>query len=396
MERTGFKAKTTVVTILTIIGVIFLSANLRAAITSVGPVIKEISDYLGLSNIQAGLVTTIPLLSFGLLSGFVPGVSRKLGMEKVLFFSLVLLTIGLCVRISGNIYLLFAGAALVGAAITAGNVIMPAYIKKEFPKQVGLMTGIYSMVMNLTAALAAGFSIAIGQLTGWGWKGSIGIWAILAFIAVLVWLPQALKKKQEDSILATVSNRSLFKSGLAWNITIFMGLQSLMFYSIVAWLPAVLLSWGMTKEDAGWTLSYVQMAQLPVTFIGSVVASKMKNQQLLVWITGIIMMIGILLLILFKTQFIILSVILIGIAGGLAFSLAMMFFILRTKNAETAAGLSGMAQSFGYMLAATGPPIFGMLHDFTDDWTISFYFLLAGVMALIYVGINASKNNVIA
>jgi len=395
MERTGFKAKTTVATVLTIIGVIFLSANLRAAITSVGPVIKEISDYLGLSNIQAGLVTTIPLLSFGLLSGFVPGVSRKLGMEKVLFFSLVLLTIGLCVRISGSIYLLFAGAALVGAAITAGNVIMPAYIKKEFPAQVGLMTGIYSVAMNLTAALAAGFSIAIGQRTDLGWKGSIGVWAILAFVAVLVWLPQALKKKQEDSVLATVSNRSLFKSGLAWNITIFMGLQSLMFYSIVAWLPAVLLSWGMTKEDAGWTLSYVQMAQLPVTFIGSVVANKMKNQQPLVWITGIIMMIGILLLILFKTQFIVLSVILIGIAGGLAFSLAMMFFILRTKNAATAAGLSGMAQSFGYMLAATGPPIFGMLHDFTDDWTISFYFLLAGVVALIYVGINASKNRVI-
>ena len=395
MERTGFKAKTTVATVLTIIGVIFLSANLRAAITSVGPVIKEISDYLGLSNIQAGLVTTSPLLSFGLLSGFVPGVSRKLGMEKVLFFSLVLLTIGLCVRISGSIYLLFAGAALVGAAITAGNVIMPAYIKKEFPAQVGLMTGIYSVAMNLTAALAAGFSIAIGQRTDLGWKGSIGVWAILAFVAVLVWLPQALKKKQEDSVLATVSNRSLFKSGLAWNITIFMGLQSLMFYSIVAWLPAVLLSWGMTKEDAGWTLSYVQMAQLPVTFIGSVVANKMKNQQPLVWITGIIMMIGILLLILFKTQFIVLSVILIGIAGGLAFSLAMMFFILRTKNAATAAGLSGMAQSFGYMLAATGPPIFGMLHDFTDDWTISFYFLLAGVVALIYVGINASKNRVI-
>jgi len=396
MEKTGFRIKTKIATILTIIGVIFLSANLRAAITSVGPVIKEISDYLGLSSIQAGLVTTIPLLSFGLLSGFVPGVSRKLGMEKVLFFSLVLLTVGLCVRISGSIYLLFAGAALVGAAITAGNVIMPAYIKKEFPGQVGLMTGIYSVAMNLTAALAAGFSITIGQYTGWGWKGSVGIWAILAFIAVLVWLPQALKKKQEDSILTKVSNRSLFKSGLAWNITIFMGLQSLMFYSIVAWLPAVLLSWGMTKEDAGWTLSYVQMAQLPVTFIGSVVANKMKNQQLLVWITGIIMMIGILLLILFKTQFIILSVVLIGIGGGLAFSLAMMFFILRTKNAETAAGLSGMAQSFGYMLAATGPPIFGMLHDFTDDWTISFYFLLAGVVMLIFVGINASKNRIIA
>jgi len=395
MEKTGLKTKTTIGTVLTILCVIFLSANLRAAITSVGPVLREISDYLGLSNIQAGLVTTIPLLSFGLLSGFVPGVSRKLGMEKVLFFSLLLLTIGLGVRISGSIHLLFAGAALVGAAITAGNVIMPAFIKKEFPNQVGLMTGLYSVAMNLTAALAAGFSIAIGQHTGWGWRGSIGVWALLAFISVIVWLPKAWKKKEEDSILPTASHKSLFKSGLAWNITIFMGLQSLLFYCVVAWLPAVLVSWGMTKEDAGWTLSYVQMAQLPVTFIGSVVANKMKSQQLLVWMTGVLMAIGILLLIVFKTQFVVLAVIIIGIAGGLAFSLAMMFFILRTKNSQTAASLSGMAQSFGYLLAATGPPIFGLLHDFTDDWTISFYFLLGIIAALIYVGVNASRNRVI-
>jgi len=395
MEKTEFNAKSTIELVLTVAGVIFLATNLRAPITSVGPVIKEISDDLGLSNIQAGLVTTIPLLSFGLLSGFVPGISRKLGMEKFLLFSLLLLMFGLCVRISGSVYMLFSGAALVGASITAGNVIMPAFIKKEFPKQVGLITGIYSVAMNLTSAMAAGFSIAIGQSTGWGWKASIGVWALVALISILVWLPQLLMKKQGDAVLAAVSFKSLFKSRLAWNVTIFMGLQSLIFYCMVAWLPAVLLSWGMTKEDAGWVLSYVQLAQLPITFIGPVLAGKMKNQQLLVWITGVLMMIGVLLLIVFKTQFIILSVILIGIAGGLAFSLAMMFFILRTKNPQAAASLSGMAQSFGYLLAATGPPIFGLLYDFTDNWTISFYFLLVAIAVLIYVGINASRNRVI-
>lgn len=395
MEKTEFKTKTTISIALTVAGIIFLASNLRAAITSVGPVIKEIVADLNLSNIQAGLVTTIPLLSFALLSGFVPGVSRKLGMERFLLFSLLLLTLGLCVRISGSVYLLFAGAALVGAAITAGNVIMPAFIKKEFPRHIGLMTGIYSMAMNLTAAMAAGFSIAIGQLTGLGWKGSIGVWAILGLLSILVWLPQVLKKKQEPVVLTAVSFKSLLQSRLAWNITIFMGLQSLLFYCTVAWLPAVLQSWGMTKENAGWVLSYVQLAQLPMTFIGPVVANRMRNQQLLVWITGIFMASGVLLLILFKVQFVILSVILIGIAGGLAFSLAMMFFIMRTKNAQAAASLSGMAQSFGYLLAATGPPIFGLLYDFTDNWTVSFYFLLLAAAVLIYVGINASRNRVI-
>ena len=390
------KSRTTIATVFTIIGVIFLSANLRAAITSVGPVIKEISEYLGLSSIQAGLITTIPLLSFGLLSGFVPGIARKLGMERVLFLSLVLLALGLCIRISGSVTFLFTGAALIGFAITAGNVIMPAFIKKEFPQNVGIMAGVYSVSMNLIAALAAGFSIAIGQATQWGWKGSIGIWAILAFVSIIAWIPQLLKQKQELPVLARTSNKALFKARLAWNVTIFMGMQSFLFYCMIAWLPAVLQSWGMAKEDAGWVLSYVQMAQLPVTLIGPILANRMKSQQPLVWATGIIMAIGILLLIFFQLQFIILSVILIGIAGGLAFSLAMMFFILRTKNAESAASLSGMAQSIGYLLAASGPPIFGLLHDFTNNWNISFYFMLGVVVLLLYSGINAAKNRVLA
>jgi len=394
-EKSDLNPKTNIDILLMALGVVFIAANLRAPITSVGPVVKEISDYLSLSNIQAGMITTIPLLAFALLSGFVPKVSRKLGMEKFLLFSLLLLALGLFVRISENVYLLFIGAALVGSAITVGNVIMPAFIKKEFPGQVGLMTGIYSVSMNLTAALAAGFSIAIGQNTGWGWKGSIGVWALLALVSFVVWFPQVLNKKQEDLPSVVTSSNSIFKSRLAWHITIFMGLQSLIFYCLVAWLPAVLLSWGMSKGDAGWVLSYVQLAQLPITFIGPVIANKMKNQQPLVWITGIFMMVGVLLLIIFKAQFIILAAVMIGIAGGLAFSLAMMFFVLRTKDASKAASLSGMAQSFGYLLAAAGPPTFGLLYDFTQNWTISFYFLLASIVILIYVGINASKDRFI-
>lgn len=374
------------------LGIIFIATNLRAPITSVGPVINEITDYFNLSNIQAGLITTIPLMSFALLSGFAPGISNKIGMEKLLLFSLVLLTSGLLIRITGQVYFLFIGAAMVGAAITVGNVIMPAVIKKEFPDHTGIMTGIYAVSMNLTSAMAAGFSIAIGTATGWGWKGSIGVWAIVAILSLLVWIPQVLKRKKQVEAPVKASFKSMFKSRLAWNVTLFMGLQSLLFYCIAAWLPAVLQDWGMSKEDAGWVLSYVQLAQLPITFVGPVIVSRMKNQGILVWITGLLMLAGILLIIIFKSQFIILATILIGVAGGLAFGLAMMFFVLRTKNPAMAASLSGMAQSFGYLIAAAGPPVFGLIYDFTGNWTYSFYLLIIGVAALIYSGVNASKN----
>jgi CP family cyanate transporter-like MFS transporter len=396
MEKTELKTKTTLQIALTVIGIIFIATNLRAPITSVGPVINEITDYFNLTNIEAGLITTIPLMSFALLSGFAPGISRKIGMEKLLLFSLILLASGLFVRISGSVYFLFIGAAMVGAAITVGNVIMPAVIKKDFPNHTGIMTGIYAVSMNLTSAMAAGFSIAIGTATGWGWKGSIGVWAAVAVLSLVVWIPQVLKRRQQVETPAKASFKSMFKSRLAWNVTIFMGLQSLLFYCIAAWLPAVLQDWGMSKVDAGWVLSYVQLAQLPITFVGPVIVNRMKNQSILVWITGLLMLAGILLIIAFKSQFIILATILIGIAGGLAFSLAMMFFVLRTKSPAMAAGLSGMAQSFGYLIAAAGPPAFGLIYDFTGNWTYSFYLLIIGVAVLIYSGVNASKNRVIS
>src|SRR5699024_1866311 len=176
------------------LGVIFLAANLRAPLTSVGPVIAEISADLSLSNTAAGFITTIPLMAFAFLSGIMPRISRKFGMEIVLFSSLILLGLGLGIRSTGNVFTLFTGAALVGIAITVGNVLMPPYIKKYFPKKVGSVMGIYSVAMNLTAALAAGFSINLGKISALGWKSSIGIWVLLTVFTVLIWVPQIKKK----------------------------------------------------------------------------------------------------------------------------------------------------------------------------------------------------------
>lgn len=379
--------------ILMALGLVFIGANLRAPITSVGPVIREITAYFQLSNIEAGIMVTLPLLSFALLSALIPKLSKIIGLERFLLFSLLLLAFGLIIRVSDSVFLLFLGAAIVGAAITVGNVLMPAFIKKEFPKQVGLMTGIYSASMNLSAALAAGFSIAIGRNTGLGWKASIGVWSILAMFAFIVWLPQVIRKKASNTKAVPSSSVSLLKSKLAWHITVFMGLQSLIFYSIIAWLPVVLQSWGMDKESSGWVLSYIQFAQLPMMFIGPVLANRMKNQKLLVWIIAVFMLFGILLLMLFEIRFVYISAVLIGISGGLAFSLAMMFFVLRTKESTMAARLSGMAQSFGYLIAAVGPPLFGLLYDFSENWVYSFYLLLVGVIVLLYAGIHSSKNS---
>ncbi len=381
--------------ILMFLGVIFIASNLRAPLTSVGPVVAEISKALSLSNTAAGLITTIPLMAFALLSGVVPKVSRKYGMELVLLGSIILLTIGLIIRPLGSIVSLFLGAALVGTAITVGNVLMPAFIKNNFSNKVGTMMGVYSVAMNLTAALAAGFSISLGRITNFGWKGSIGIWLVLSLVTIVVWIPQ-LKKKQEETVKGDFpieeNTVNLYKSGLAWAVTIFMGVQSLLFYCLAAWLPKVAQTWGMSVEDSGWILSYVQFAQLPMTFAGAIIASKMNNQKLLSLIVGLLFIVGIGGILIFKTEYIVLWCVLIGAGSGLAFSLSMLFFVLRTRSTVQSAELSGMAQAFGYLIAACGPPLFGAFYDFSGSWTSSFIFLLVMSVTLLISGIIAGKD----
>lgn len=379
------------------LGVIFIASNLRAPLTCIGPVIAEISEEFSLSNSLAGLLTTIPLICFAFLSALVPKVSKTFGMSYVLLCSLIVLTIGLVIRPMDGVVTLFLGAALIGIAITVGNVLMPAYIKVNFPKKVGLMTGLYSASMNLVAALAAGFSIFLGQATQLGWRGSIGVWVVLSIVSILVWLPTLKKKSLIDSskIQQVQDTTKIYKSKLAWCVTLFMGLQSLLFYCIAAWLPKVTQSWGMSVVDSGWVLSYVQFAQLPMTFLGAIIASKMPNQKALAISVALLIISGLSGILIWQTQYIIICCILIGLGSGLAFSLCMILFVLRTKSAQQAAKLSAMAQALGYAIAAFGPPIFGGLYDWSGSWNYSFIFLLLAMIVLLIVGYIASADKYI-
>jgi len=385
LKKTKFEA------IVMILGVIFIAANLRAPITSVGPVILEITEQLNLTHVLVGLITAIPLISFAVLSIFTPDIARKVGLERLLLYSLLLLAIGLFTRSTGSVFFLFLGAAFIGIAITVGNVLMPAFIKKEYPNKTGLITGIYLVSMNLTSALAVGYSIQVGQMSGLGWKGSIGLWGILAVLGFFIWLPQVRKRTIPNSSNNSVAG-SLWKSRLAWQVSFFMGLQSFMFYILAAWLPAILQSWGMSPDRSGWMLSYVQMGQVPMMLIAPVMAARMKNQTPLLRGTFILLLIGLTGIIFGKTEYVVVSVVLMGISLGMAFALATMFFVLRTRNTSEAANLSGMAQSVGYLIAACGPPIFGALYSLTGNWFIPLIFLVVAAIALFITGLASSKN----
>ncbi|KAA0967045.1 MFS transporter [Sporosarcina sp. ANT_H38] len=378
-----------------LIGIIFIASTLRSPLTSVGPLISSIRESLAISNVLAGFLTTIPLLAFAIISPFAPKIARRFGMEVTLFVSLILLTAGIIIRSLGTTPNLLIGTFLIGLAIAFGNVLLPGLIKLNFPLHIGLITGIYSVSMNLSASIAAGISVPLAHETQFGWEGALGIWALLTFIALLVWLPQLKNKRMPDSVkLPTKTSKSpiLWRSPLAWSVTFFMGFQSLIFYTTSAWMPEVLKTQGISPDSAGWMVSLLQFSQLPMTFIVPILAGKVKDQRWIVAGVALLYLLGYGGIMVGGTALVPLWMIMIGIAGGAAFGLSMMFFSLRTRTPHEAADLSGMAQSFGYLLAAIGPVLFGLLHDFTSGWTVPMLIIIGATLIVFLSGMKAGKN----
>lgn len=379
---------------LLLLGILLIAANLRASITAVGPIVSNIQQTFGLSSTWTGMLTTLPLLAFALISPLAPRMARRISMENTLFGAMIVLTGAIIIRSLPSIAALFVGTALLGMAIAIANVLLPSLIKRDFASRVGLMTGLYSVVMNLGAALASGFSIPIAEQLGFGWQGMLACWALLALISSAAWIPQIRKMKRinQTSAQSGAKRKSLFGSKLAWQVSLFMGLQSFCFYVNVSWLPEILHDRGMSHSDAGWMLSLLQFVSLPATFLIPVIAGRQASQKGLSLLTALLMLVGYIGLLNGHAALIPVCMILLGIAGGSGFSLAVMFFVLRTGTAEQSAQLSGMAQSIGYLLAAAGPLLFGFIHDLTGNWNLSLAMLMLVVVGFALTGLGAGAS----
>ncbi|MDI4643619.1 CynX/NimT family MFS transporter [Cohnella hashimotonis] len=382
-----------------ILGIIVIAANLRAPLTSVGPLASLIKDEVHLSNTLAGLITTVPLLAFALLSPLVPKLGRRYGFERMILIALIFLTVGIVVRSFSGAAGLYMGTAILGFAIAVCNVLLPSLIKRDFPGKIGSMTGVYAIAMNLCGAIASGISVPLAANAGLNWQGALGIWGILSFVSILSWLPQLRNQaKHATSTRQPTAGHhvNVWRSPLAWQVTLFMGIQSMVFYVLIAWLPEILIQLGIDASQSGWYLSIMQLAVLPFTFIVPVMAGRMSSQRSLVIITTLLLLTGTLGLRYGSSAIVLLWIIILGIGVGFAFSLSMMFFSLRTEHAHHAAELSGMAQAVGYLLAAIGPALIGYLHDATNSWNPPLFILLGASVLLFIVGMGAARNRFVS
>lgn len=362
-EATETPKKWTKATWLFVLGIVCISFTMRSPITSVGPIMDVLRENLHISNVVAGFLTTIPLLAFAVVSPVVPKISRKYGIERTLWIALFILAIGVVLRSLGGIATLYIGTVFIGVGVAFSNVLMPSIIKLRFPLQIGLLTAIFTVAMNITASLAAGVSYPLAT-TALGWQGALGIWLLFIIVAIIIWIPQTTSTIHTTRHLTGErQQKAIWRYPLTWALTFSMGLQSLLFYTTAAWIPSMLTAQGISANTAGVMFSTMQLAQLPMTFLIPILADKTKDQRGLVIMFSVLNIIGFGGLLLGLTDFTWLWMILLGLAGGASFGICMMFFSVRARNAYEAAELSGFGQSIGYLLAAVGPVLYSYIHD---------------------------------
>ncbi|MCI1001784.1 CynX/NimT family MFS transporter [Ochrobactrum sp. C6C9] len=357
------------------LSLVLIAANLRPVFSSVSVLLPEIIDGTGMSSLAAGVLTTLPVVCLGAFAPFAPRLAQRFGAERVLLAVLVVLTIGTGLRGIGSFWSLYMGATLAGAAIAMGNVLLPGVVKRDFPKTAAIMTGLYTMALCGGAASAAGFTIPIKNMLGGSWNLALAFWAIPAALVLVLWLPQALRSKHNvaHSGFRVVG---LWKDPLAWQVTLFMGLQSSTAYIVFGWLAPILRERGMSPAAAGGLVSFSIMAQVVTCLLIPSIAVRQKSQSFInVFLCACASLALIGFLYLPQWSFWILAIIQ-GIGQGGLIAAAMMVIVLRSPDSHTAAHLSGMAQCVGYILAAIGPLVVGMIHSATGSFAASGLFFV--------------------
>ncbi|GEO96196.1 MFS transporter [Kocuria turfanensis] len=364
------------------LGVLLIGVNLRVGFVTVGPLLEEISRDLGISAGQAGLLTGLPLAMFALFSPVAPAVAARTGLDRALWLSLLLLAAGIVGRsapVPGAVWL---GTALVGIGIAFLNVLLPSLVKREFPQRVSQVTGLYTSVQGAVAAAGSALVVPIAHAGAGGWRLALAVWAVLAVLALVLLLPW-LRQRTAAGPHETAADRfrSPWRSALGWQVTLFMGLQSVAFYVYMAWLPSIERSHGVSATTAGTHMALFLLVGMAASLSSGALMHRFGDQRAVAFggaALALASYAG-----LAAAPALVLLWVVLGAAGcGSLIVVALSLFSLRSSSHQQAAALSGMAQSVGYGLAAVGPAVFGVLYDAGGRWEPPLL-IMAGLMVVL-------------
>ncbi|MDY6995700.1 MAG: MFS transporter [Actinomycetota bacterium] len=373
------------------VAVVLTALNLRPAVTSIATVLGDLRADLAVSATWAGLLTTLPALCFAGAGFAAPWLARRIGLADTISAAMVALTAGLALRVAAGPHAVIGATLLACAGIALANVLIPVVVKASFPARIGLMTGIYTAALQGGGALGSALTpILTGPLDGW--RAALATWALVAGLALAVWIPATRRHRDTWSPRqpGPVVRRSLLGNRLAWTVTLFFGSQAFMAYVVMGWLPEVFIDHGIDQVRAGLLVGLTSLIGVPLSLVIAPLAARRPSQSGWIVAVGVVGFTGALGLLLAPAAQPLLWSVLIGI-GMSAFSMALAVLGLRARTAEDTAQLSGMAQGFGYLIAGAGPFLFGLLHDLSHGWTVPWTMFLAVYAVQMVAGAMAGR-----
>ena len=378
---------------LLVVAVAAAGFNLRTAITSLPPLFPELAARLDLSPATLSLLATTPVLCFGAVSAFAPWINRRWGEERSLLIALTVLTAGLLLRGAAPSTMLFPGTVLAASAIAVMNVLLSSMVKRRWPERAGLLVGIYLTTLSVGAILSSLLSVPLYQASGGSIPLALGIWAGPAAVAVVLWLPQLRYRAPGATRSASPApiRIKVYRFALTWQVTAFFGLQSLLYYAALSWLPTIFRDRGASPIAAGNLLALMGVGNLATSLLVPVLAHRSPGQRALVVPSLIGTAAGLAGALWAPLGTAPLWVLLLGVSQGSCLGLAIFFTMARAPDAGVAASLSAFAQSVGYLVAAAGPLEVGLLHSATGSWNIPMALLLVLAGCELAVGLLAAR-----
>ncbi|MEU2455644.1 MULTISPECIES: MFS transporter [unclassified Streptomyces] len=394
-----------------IVGIVLAALNLRPAITSLGALFEETRTGLGMSGTVAGLITSVPALCFAVFGVTAPRLSRRFGPAAVVCAGMAAVATGLLIRpfATGAAGFLAASAlSLAGIALT--NVLLPVIVKRYFPDRVGTMTGLYSMSLAAGTSLAAAATVPLTAALGGSWRTGLLVWAVLALVAVLPWLPVARASRRADRAATAAAAAAagpgaragagadtgprVVRSRTAWALACYFGLQATGAYITMGWLPQIFRDAGVSASTAGVLLAVTMVMGVPLAFVIPGLAARMKNQGAIAVTLGLFGLIGYLGLYFAPAAGAWAWALLLGISNC-AFPLVITLIGLRAKSPAGVVKLSAFAQSTGYLISIPGPLVIGALYQHSGGWDLPLALMAALLVPQIVLGVLAGRDRTI-
>jgi CP family cyanate transporter-like MFS transporter len=376
-----------------LLSLVFISLAIRPPVASIGPLVDELVRTEFLTLFQVSLMSSLPIVCFGIGAFASPYLVKRFTLNKAMMFVLVILSIAMAARLIGGFPAIITSTVVIGLAIAIANVLIPTIVREQFPDRIELITGVYVTLLAISASFAAAIAVPSSDLLG-GWRGALAVWILPALFAIVFWIP-LFRSKSVTKVTSVETHaeekRAVVRSSLTWGIVFFFGLQSGGFYSILNWLPSLLIDRGMSEVDAGALLGLTTFVGVPSGFLASLLFRKFKSLSGMAVAMTSLTLAG-LMMIWLTPELLVLACVITGFGFAATFPLSLTLIGSRASTSTQTTALSALAQGWGYLISAAGTFGFGLLRDVTGNWDASLVLVSVLTFIQLFAGAVAGRD----